>query len=253
MLHETRVLEAPDLCHLARRWRLEKRLVNPIARGLALGNATRQIHHEALAVFLDADIVGEAVARWAERTAARAQSHERQRRAAHERTSLPPTPMEFVRVEARRVTTRNIPVSAFLVHTRLVTQAQWVSAMRSMPHAFVPVKGRWPWRTGGRTVWVDPDAPVYVSPAEVGSFLERMNGHARTDRRRFDLPTYLEQVALIRAFDDGLRIFHPGPRQFASWDASFAVEGGLAPMVLVNDEPAPHQGDGAAIRLVLRD
>jgi hypothetical protein len=207
-LHQQRVIGPDQLRELAGRWRSEGRLVNPVPQGFAAGKDTRLLHHEGLSELFAGDLDGEAVARWAERAAARAQQKGRERRTARRETFVPSRPTRFVQVPGgvlpkssipRHYTVRDLAIAPFTVLAEPVSGTQWVSAMRRRPQRYpslslVPTAHQ-----------IDHDEHLlWLTDAEVLELLDRLNARARPRGKRFDLPTDLELEYLFRQVgDDG--------------------------------------------------
>jgi hypothetical protein len=201
---------------MAQRWRSEHRLVNPVPPELVLAGPTPLLHHEGLTHLFASDLDGEAVARWAERTAARGARQQRERRRATRDTAVPHRPMEFVWVEGGELAQSKIPghegadarVAPFAVQTGIATAGQWVTVMEDLPrHHRGEGRGETRWRVGRRILRFSPERALgemngpnnyHLEKSEVVEFLERLNAQAKSMGARYDLPTELELEFLWR-------------------------------------------------------
>jgi hypothetical protein len=196
-LHGRGVLPTEGLRELARRWRVEKRLVNPVSSELLLADPAHVLHYEGLTEVLAGDVDGEAVSKWAERMATRTEKGRRERRSARHATIVPHRPMEFVEIEG---VLRNIPIARLGVQRHPVTAAQWVSIMGDLPRSYDQRAYHPRWRIGRKVLQFEPESVLYmrIPEPDLVELLERLNARARPAGRRFDLPTDLEVEFLLR-------------------------------------------------------
>jgi hypothetical protein len=209
-LQERGQLSPQDLRQLARRWRSEHRLVNPISGGVAWANERRRLHHDGLVALLSPDVDGDVVARWADRTAAGAGRQRRARRVARQDTAIVHRQMELVRVEGGSLFGSRREVAPFTVQTGLVTQGQWATLMRGLPANHRPSDQSQTWRMGGGVVLrLEPDQPIAVRRADVPAFVAELNARRPIPGRRYDLPTEHELRFLLEGASSG-KLLVPG-------------------------------------------